>query len=215
MSLRQKSKLLTGCCAQSWPWVHDPHLEYILKWVPELREALALGVDRRCILEPWRLAVGGYTRGKVIDVTPRRDSPFWVMSVNRVHWPEYQQMMSGKAYCVIFKPETRDCLDKTRCDYPAPLVAPVEIEVFPERIPVDNSWGTPGATGRNVKHVIRGRAAAHNAHGKGDVPTTRVGTIASSSAAIDTQTHLRRGEASKTKRGSGRRGSRNRVGRVQ
>ena len=40
-----------------------------------------------CAREPWRLACG-YARDRRIDVRPRRDSPLWVMSVNRVNWPE-------------------------------------------------------------------------------------------------------------------------------
>jgi hypothetical protein len=114
---------------------------YILTWLPELRSiAEASNQDRRNVLEPWRLAKG-YRRKGEIDVTPARDSPLWIMSVNRNSWPEYQQMMTGRAFTLSFQPHSPDCLHAERCHYPPPLVAPVELEILAEKIPVDHSWG--------------------------------------------------------------------------
>ena len=53
----------------------------------------------------------GYARETRVDVRPKRDSPLWVMSVNRVHWPEYQQMMTGAGYTVRFSPASEDVLN--------------------------------------------------------------------------------------------------------
>ncbi len=113
---------------------------YILTWLPELRP-VAETSDRLNVLEPWRLAPG-YRRKQEIDVTPARDSPLWIMSVNRVNWPEYQKMMTGRAYTVTYKPHSPHCLHRELCQYPPPTVPPVELEIRPEKIPVDNSWGS-------------------------------------------------------------------------
>jgi len=145
---------LTSLELLSWPVVHDPLLEYIKKWVPELRDVAARhgAVAAR---EPWRLA-NGYAKTERLDVTPRRDSPLWVMSVNRVHWPEYQQMMTGAAHLVRFAPASDDCVHAEHCpDYPPPCVPPVELEILYDRVPVDNSWG--GAAG--ATHTAGGTAA--------------------------------------------------------
>ena len=85
---------LTSLEALSWPVVHDPHLEYILKWVPELMAVAESSQNPVFVREPWRLA-SQYKRQKRINIKPRRDSPLWVMSVNRNNWPDYEQMMTG------------------------------------------------------------------------------------------------------------------------
>ena len=132
---------LTSLEILSWPVVHDPHLEYTLRWVPELRE-VASRQGAIYAREPWRMA-DGYTRKAKVDVRPKRDSPLWVMSVNRVHWPEYQQMMTGKGYTVQYSPASAEVLHAETCPYPPPLVPPLELELLYEKVPVDHSWGTP------------------------------------------------------------------------
>ena len=134
------TKHLTSLEILSWPVVHDPHLEYILKWVPELRR-VAEQSGPQAAREPWRLAAD-YQRDTRIRVAPRRDSPLWVMSVNRGNWPEYQQMMSGVGYTLRFVPESSRCISSESCPYPPPCVPPVELEILLDRIPVDHSWGT-------------------------------------------------------------------------
>ena len=74
---------------------------------------------------------------------PRRDSPLWVMSVNRVHWPEYQQMMSGVGHTLRFTPASTELIDAQACPYPPPLVPPIELEIHYDKVPVDHSWGRP------------------------------------------------------------------------
>ena len=132
---------LTSLELLSWPVVHDPHLEYILRWLPELR-SVAAEHGPLCAREPWRLAAN-YVRVARIDVRPRRDSPLWVMSVNRVNWPEYQHMMSGYAHTLRFSPASEGAIDATTCPYPPPLVPPLELEIRYDKVPLDHSWGTP------------------------------------------------------------------------
>lgn len=124
--------------------VHDPHLTYLLRWLPELR-SVADSHGPLCAREPWRLA-DGYRRKAKVDVRPRRDSPLWVMSVNRVHWPEYQQMMTGDGYTVEFTPASDDVINLEVCMYPPPCVPPLELEICYDRVPLDHSWGTGAAT---------------------------------------------------------------------
>ena len=132
---------LTSLEILSWPVVHDPQLQYILHWLPELRP---VATQRGAIYarEPWRLAAG-YRREKRVDVRPRRDSPLWVMSVNRVNWPEYQQMMTGVGYTVHYAAASADEIDTAACPYPPPLVPPIELELLYDKVPVDHSWGSP------------------------------------------------------------------------
>ena len=84
-----------------------------------------------CAREPWRLGAG-YARTARVDVAPRRDSPLWVMSVNRANWPDYQKMMTGTAHTLAFEPNDV---------YPPPLVPPVELEILYDKVPLDHSWG--------------------------------------------------------------------------
>ena len=93
-----------------------------------------------CAREPWRVAEG-YAREARIDVRPKRDSPLWVMSVNRVHWPEYQQMMTGVGHTLCFTPASAEVLNASTCPYPPPLVPPIELELLYDQVPVDHSWG--------------------------------------------------------------------------
>ena len=130
---------LTSLEILSWPVVHDPHLELILRWLPELRAA-ADAHGALAAREPWRLAAG-YARVRSLKVSPRRDSPLWVMSVNRNNWPEYQQMMTGVAHTVRFEPSSAEVLSAATGDYPPPCVPPLELEIRLDRIPVDHSWG--------------------------------------------------------------------------
>ena len=123
---------LTSLEILSWPVVHDPHLEYVLAWCPELR-AVAETRGPVCAREPWRLGAG-YARTARVDVAPRRDSPLWVMSVNRANWPDYQKMMTGTAHTLAFEPNDV---------YPPPLVPPVELEILYDKVPLDHSWGAP------------------------------------------------------------------------
>jgi deoxyribodipyrimidine photo-lyase len=132
---------LTSLEILSWPIVHDPHLQYILKWVPELAPLAKLG-DLVKVREPWRLAKG-YKRLERINVAPCKDSPLWIMSVNRKSWPDYEQMMTGFAYTVSFEPASPDSINEDVCPlYPPPMVKPVELEIDYARIPVDHSWGS-------------------------------------------------------------------------
>ena len=131
---------LTSLEILSWPVVHDPHLEYILRWVPEL-SCVAETHGALCAREPWRVAEG-YAREARIDVRPKRDSPLWVMSVNRVHWPEYQQTLTGVGHTLCFTPASAEVLNASTCPYPPPLVPPIELELLYDQVPVDHSWGT-------------------------------------------------------------------------
>ena len=93
------------------------------------------------VREPWRLAKG-YKRLERINVAPCRDSPLWIMSVNRNNWPDYEQMMSGFAHTVSYEPACPDSIDKELCPlYPPPIVKPLELEINYDKIPVDHSWG--------------------------------------------------------------------------
>merc|ERR1711871_265479 len=108
------------------------------------------------VREPWRLATG-YHRCKRINVEPKRDSPLWVMSVNRVNWPAYQKMMTGFAHTVAFQPSSpQSVCAKHLPDYPPPLVPPVELEILYDNIPLDHSWGD----GKNPK--ARMKQIGHN-----------------------------------------------------
>ena len=51
---------LTSLEILSWPVVHDPHLAYILRWLPELAK-VAEESGPLCAREPWRLARGHTT----------------------------------------------------------------------------------------------------------------------------------------------------------
>ena len=140
---------LTSLEILSWPVVHDPDLAYVLAWCPELR-AVAAAHGPLCAREPWRLAAG-YAKGARVDVTPKRDSPLWVMSVNRNAWPDYQKMMTGAAYTLVLGPAPGDVVDAAACPYPRPLVPPLELEILYDKVPVDHSWGTAAARGRGAK----------------------------------------------------------------
>ena len=149
---------LTSLEILSWPVVHDPHLTYILKWIPELKEIAKLG-DPVKVREPWRLAYE-YKRVDRIDVSPCRDSPLWIMSVNRNNWPDYQKMMSGYAYTVSYDEK------KTNNSYPLPIVPPIELEIFYDKIPVDHSWGN-GSRKQRKKKKHSGRKQSTKHHSKG------------------------------------------------
>ena len=129
-----ESHHLTSLEIMSWPIVHDPHLDYTLQWVPELRE-IHKSHGAIFVREPWRIAPG-YRRVARVDVRPKRDSPLWVMSVNRVNWPEYQQMMTGYAWKIVLGDQA-----KASSMYPLPLVPPLELEILYDKIPLDHSWG--------------------------------------------------------------------------
>lgn len=149
---------ITSLEVLSWPCVQDPHLEYILRWVPELRPlAAGAGADGKrlpnsskniVVREPWRLAEG-YRRVRRVHVKPGRDSPLWIMSVNRVNWPAYEKMMTGFAHTVEFQPESDVCVHAKRLpNYPPPIVPPLELEIIYDKIPLDHSWGKgPAAQG--------------------------------------------------------------------
>eukprot|EP01026_Neomeris_dumetosa_P044594 TRINITY_DN37686_c0_g1_i2.p2 TRINITY_DN37686_c0_g1~~TRINITY_DN37686_c0_g1_i2.p2 ORF type:complete len:190 (-),score=17.87 TRINITY_DN37686_c0_g1_i2:614-1183(-) len=89
----------------------------------------------------------GKEQGKSVRVSimPRKDSPFWFTSVNRVNWPEYQQFMSGFAWTVPrTSKNTEGIVDKNNdtFSYPLyPIVAPLDLEVDLAKIPIDHSWG--------------------------------------------------------------------------
>lgn len=145
---------------------------YILTWLPELRPVAKLfDNDRRNVLEPWRLAPG-YIRKHEIDVTPRRDSPLWIMSVNRVHWPEYQKMMSGRAFTLTYKPHSPNCIHEELCRYVAPVVPPIELEIIPDKIPVDHSWGLSDRRSSHNKKNGRCIRTADSGHGQ---PGAKIG----------------------------------------
>eukprot|EP00451_Oxyrrhis_marina_P014879 CAMPEP_0204321212 /NCGR_PEP_ID=MMETSP0469-20131031/8035_1 /ASSEMBLY_ACC=CAM_ASM_000384 /TAXON_ID=2969 /ORGANISM="Oxyrrhis marina" /LENGTH=580 /DNA_ID=CAMNT_0051302487 /DNA_START=30 /DNA_END=1772 /DNA_ORIENTATION=+ len=124
-------KHLTTLEILSWPYVHDSKGAHIRRWVPELANA-----EPDDLREPWR------HRGKAqkVDVTPKRDSPYWFTSVMRVNWPEYQQMMSGFAWMV--KPG--EGLE----GYERPMVPPLLLEVDLGKIPLDHDWGKPKGAGK-------------------------------------------------------------------
>ena len=160
---------LTSLEILSWPIVHDPHLEYILTWLPELRAVVAEAGSSSvhgcagaiAVREPWRLAAG-YARVRSLNVAPRRDSPLWVMSVNRNNWPEYQQMMTGVAHTLRFSPLSAEVLSEATGEYPPPCVPPLELEIRYDRIPLDHSWGD----GKGVVGA-KGGAGKGGAQGKG------------------------------------------------
>ena len=116
-----ESRHLTSLEVLTFPIVHDPHLEYVLRWVPELR-ACADPIEAR---EPWRSA-RGYRRTSQIDVKPRRDSPLWIMSVNRNNWSEHQEI-SGRGWRVEYETESDEMIggNGAAAAYPPPIVPPV------------------------------------------------------------------------------------------
>jgi len=142
----------------NWPFVHDPHLEYILRWLPELEAALEYGRD--CVREPWRLAQN-YKRVKRIHIMPRRDSPLWIMSVNRNNWPDYNKMLSGNAWTLSFSSEADDNI-VTGVDYPPPIIPPIELEVFKNKIPVNHSWGVQKKKANSSKRPKKRRYVKRN-----------------------------------------------------
>ena len=140
-----------------------------MKWVPELSSLADSVSERVYVREPWRLA-SQYQRHRRINIKPRRDSPLWVMSVNRNNWPDYEQMMTGYAWTVSFEPANNNSIHNTKCpSYPPPIVPPVEIEIQYDLIPIDHSWGDgPRVNGINnarSKGKKQGRQAGKKLNG--------------------------------------------------
>lgn len=132
---------LTSLELISWPVVHDPKLEYTLEWVPELR---SIASSEACtaiqVREPWRMDCA-YERKASINVKPCKDSPLWIMSVNRSNWPEYQKIMTGSAWTLAWDTNRIGGCINSSCNYAYPIVAPLELEIQYDKIPLDHSWG--------------------------------------------------------------------------
>jgi len=137
---------LTSLEVLTFPIVHDPHMKYIRRWVPELRH-ISDPINAR---EPWRLAKG-YRRIRKIDVKPRRDSPLWIMSVNRNNWQEHQEI-SGIGWIVDFTCKSYQVLSE-KLNYHPPLVPPVELDILYNKIPVTHCWGENTQKVRQVRQV--------------------------------------------------------------
>ena len=67
--------------------------------------------------------------------------PYTTLIRFSVNWPEYQKMMTGRAFLLSYNPHSADCVNKDLCHYPPPVVPPIELEILPDKIPVDHSWG--------------------------------------------------------------------------
>eukprot|EP00927_Polykrikos_kofoidii_P025259 TRINITY_DN22729_c0_g2_i1.p1 TRINITY_DN22729_c0_g2~~TRINITY_DN22729_c0_g2_i1.p1 ORF type:complete len:728 (+),score=104.12 TRINITY_DN22729_c0_g2_i1:124-2307(+) len=149
----------------SWPCVHDPQLDHILRWIPELR---SLPADM--VREPWRRKG---TLAERVWIMPEKDSPLWFTSVNRVNWPEYQSMLTGWAWTVrgVSDGSRSAAKDFDGEDYPDPIVPALCLEVDLDKIPLDHSWGDTPTQHR--PHVVGERGAGRGGNKQGRPKASR------------------------------------------
>eukprot|EP00928_Gymnodinium_smaydae_P027897 TRINITY_DN21428_c0_g2_i2.p1 TRINITY_DN21428_c0_g2~~TRINITY_DN21428_c0_g2_i2.p1 ORF type:complete len:624 (-),score=65.22 TRINITY_DN21428_c0_g2_i2:104-1975(-) len=124
----------------AWPVVHDAYMEHTLRWVPELRV-----LPRDLAREPWRLEMQAEKR---MSVKPYKDSPLWFCAANRMNWDYEYFWLQGHAWTTVRKAPARGIDFLLGRDYPRPLVAPLNLEVDLDALPVQHAWGDTAASER-------------------------------------------------------------------